>query len=131
MAGGGLPHAAGGARCSVGPMSPEGLALWLGPLAQLPRERGVTYRTADGVTGEVRSVHSQDRLRLTWRPPGRPEPAVLQLTVRPARKGTTLRLHAERLFDADERTAVMSRFHGVLDDVAAKTACGGPATEPS
>ena len=112
-------------------MSPEGLALWLGPLAELPGECGMTYRTADGVTGEVRSVHRRDRLRLTWRPSGRPEDAVLQLTVRPASKGTTLQLHAERLFDADERAAVIALVHGVLNAVAAAAVCDRPATEPS
>lgn len=107
-------------------VSPAGLALWLGPLAQLPRERGKTYQTADGVTGELRSIHAHDRLRLTWRPPGRPEPAVLQLSVRPAKNGTTLRLHAERLSDDEERAAVISRFHSVLDNVAAEAAGSGP-----
>lgn len=112
-------------------LSAEGLALWLGPLPQLPDERGSTYRTADGVSGEVRSMHARDRLRLTWRPNGRPEPAVLQLTVRPARTGTTLRLHAERLFDADERAAVIAHMHRVLDEVAAMTARDGQMPEPS
>lgn len=109
-------------------VSPAGLALWLGPIAQLPYERGMTYQTASGVTGEIRSVHTRDRLRLTWRPAGRAEPAILQLTVRPAATGTTLRLHAERLFDADERAAIISHFRDVLDDVAAEAASRGPGT---
>lgn len=107
-------------------VSPAGLALWLGPLAQLPPGCGKTYQTADGVPGDVRSMHARDRLRLTWRPPGRPEPAVLQLSVRPAKNGTTLLLQAERLSDGEERAAVISRFHRVLDDIAAEAASRGP-----
>jgi len=44
--------------------STEGITLWLGEGAVL--ENGSAYKTADGTTGEVRSIREHDRIRLTW-----------------------------------------------------------------
>ncbi len=96
-------------------LSPAGLAAWLGDdLPALPAEPGAAYRTAGGTSGEVRSHHPGDRVRVTWRPPGREAPATLQATVRPAARGASIRLHAERLAGPDERAALRARWRAAL-----------------
>lgn len=100
-------------------LSPTGLAAWLGDeLDALPAERGGRYATARGTTGELRSRHDRDRVRVTWQPPGREAPATLQATVRPAARGTSVRLHAERLRDAGEREALRARWREALERLA-------------
>ena len=95
--------------------APAGLALWLGEGVAAPLARGERYTTADGTTGEVRSVRPLDRVRLTWQPPGRPEPATVQLALTPAATGTTVRFHTDRLSGPEEREALRRRWAGVLD----------------
>lgn len=99
-------------------LSPAGLAVWLGPGAQLGDEAGDAYATDDGISGELRSLRPGDRMRLTWRPAARAEATILQLTVRPAASGTTLGIHQERLADADEREAMRLRWAAVQERLA-------------
>jgi uncharacterized protein YndB with AHSA1/START domain len=100
-------------------LSPAGLAVWLGDGVREPLRTGAAYETADGTTGEVRSLHPGDRIRLTWQPPGRGADATVQLTVRPAARGCTVRFHAERLHSEAERTALRAHWRAVLERLAA------------
>ena len=99
--------------------SPEGLAVWLGEGAALPAGRGETYRTADGIEGELRSLRPLDRVRLTWRPPSRDEDTTLQIALSPAARGTTVRFHHDRLADADERERMREHWRATLDRLEA------------
>jgi uncharacterized protein YndB with AHSA1/START domain len=111
--------------------SDEGLALWLGEGARLDPVRGSRYATADGTEGEVRGYRERDRIRLTWRPPNWTHDSTLQVAVTPARRGTTLRFHQERLADAGERERQRERWRSVIGRLErALDARGeGPAAE--
>jgi len=89
--------------------SPEGAAVWLGEGATLPSVKRESYRTADGLEGELRSIRPHDRLRLTR------GPTTLQLVVRPAATGTSVRFHQERLADAGERERMREHWKATLD----------------
>ena len=78
-----------------------GVETWLGAGARLEPEPGTPYVTADGTTGEVRSFRERDRVRLTWQPPGRESPTIVQVALTPRRSGTALRFHQERLADPE------------------------------
>ncbi len=97
-------------------LSPEGLAVWLGEgLDPSALAKGAAYATADGTTGEVRSLRPGDRIRLTWRPPGRDAPAILQVAVSATAKGCTLRFHSDQLRSADERERLRAHWKGVVE----------------
>lgn len=102
-------------------VSPAGLRLWLGEL-NAPLAKGADYTTRDGTTGEVRSLRPRDRVRLTWRPAGREQPATIQVAVRPARAGTTIRFHTERLVSEDERVRFRQHWREALDRIEAQVA---------
>jgi len=102
--------------------SPAGTALWVGPDASLEPTKGSRYTTADGTTGEVRSFHTDDRVRITWQPESWPHDSTVQLVVRPAATGTSVRFHQERLADAAERTRQRAHWRGVLDAIEAALA---------
>ncbi|MCW3819996.1 SRPBCC domain-containing protein [Micromonospora sp. DR5-3] len=95
--------------------SPEGLALWLGPGAVLTPQRGAPYRTAAGVTGEVRGYRPADRIRVTH------GTTTIQVALSPAADGarTMLRFHQERLASAEEREQQRAYWRRILDQVAA------------
>lgn len=101
-------------------LSPAGLALWLGPGAALGDEPGDPWSATDGARGELRSLRPGDRVRVLHRPPGRDADTVVQLVVRPAAGGgTSVRLHQERLADADEREAMRAHWAAVHDRLRA------------
>ncbi len=95
--------------------SEAGLAIWLGDGIASLHEKGQAYETQDGAVGEVRSLRPHDRIRVTWQLPQRPDAVTLQIAVTPARTGTTIRLHAEKLYDADERESMRRRLVAVAD----------------
>ena len=91
--------------------SPEGTAAWMGgpvAIAEGP------YRLEDGTDGEVRVDEPGSHIRLTWRPPGREEPTVVQVRVLPAASGATIAFHQERLDGPEEREAMRERWTGVI-----------------
>ncbi|MDT0346713.1 SRPBCC family protein [Streptomyces litchfieldiae] len=93
---------------------PEGLALWLGPGAELTPERGAPWRTADGTAGEVHGYRPGDRIRVTV------GSTTVQVALRPAGDGgrAMLRFHQERMASAAERERQRAHWQRVLDAVA-------------
>ncbi len=92
---------------------PEGIALWLGADADLVPERGAPYRTASGVTGEVRSYRPGDRIRVTH------GTTIVQVTVTsPGAGRTVLGFHQERMASAEERERQRAHWRQVLDRIA-------------
>jgi uncharacterized protein YndB with AHSA1/START domain len=96
-------------------VSPAGVAIWLGEGVELPLEKGDAYETADGTTGEIRSVRPRDRMRLTWRPADREHEATLQFALRETPTGCAIGFHAEHLVSAEDREATRERLRGALD----------------
>ena len=91
---------------------PDGTAAWLGgPLAIAEGP----YRLEDGTDGEVRVDEHGSHIRLTWRPPGREVPTVVQVRVLPAASGATVAFHQERLEGPEEREAMRAHWTGVID----------------
>lgn len=99
-------------------LSPEGLAIWLGELDTLPTAKGAPYRTAEGTTGELRSLRPGQRLRLTWQPAELDAPTTLQVTVSSPRGATdraALRFHQEKLQDAEHRERMRTRWAEIAE----------------
>ena len=100
-------------------MSPEGLAIWLGDGIEGPLEVGRRYRTAENTRGEIRSLRPRDRVRLTWQPADRHDHATVQIAVRSAATGCTIRFHTERLDSSDEREHMRSHWKAIADSIEA------------
>ncbi len=96
----------------------DGLPVWLGD-GSLPRVKGESYRTADGVAGEVRAYTENAKVRLTWRPDDWPHDTVLQVSVKEAADGTTIVIHHERLADREERRMMLGHWKNVAAHLAA------------
>lgn len=96
--------------------SPDGLALWLGRVSDLRLEPGEMYETEEGSRGEIR-VNSGSHLRLTWQPPGWPEPSTVQVRVIPSGEKTVISFHQEKLSGPDVREEMRTRWKGILADL--------------
>jgi uncharacterized protein YndB with AHSA1/START domain len=104
-------------------VSPEGLATWLGPGARLGTAKGTAYRTDEGTAGELRSLRTGDRVRLTWRPADWTHDTTVQVTVRPNGEGRTrLTFHQEWLADAEERERQRAHWQAVMARVRERLA---------
>jgi uncharacterized protein YndB with AHSA1/START domain len=97
--------------------SPEGVRLWLGDGVELGTAKGDRYETADGTTGEIRSFHEHDRVRLTWRPADWDHDTTVQIAVHAQGARTRLTFHQEWLADADERARQRDHWRAVLATV--------------
>lgn len=97
----------------------EGLPIWLGETT-LPHVKGESYRTADGVAGEVKSFTENAKVRLSWHPDDWPHATTLQLTVKEAAAGgTTIGIHHAHLADREERRMMLGHWKNVTANLAA------------
>jgi uncharacterized protein YndB with AHSA1/START domain len=93
----------------------DGVATWLGPGVELSGERGETFETTDGVTGEVRSFRPGDRVRLTWQPDDWDHETTVQIALDDRGDRTGVRFHQERLSGAAEREAQRRHWKQVAE----------------
>lgn len=115
-----------GARKTL-PVSPErawellvtqpGLGIWLGHDPDFVAEKGYRLRTSEGTLGEIRSAEEGQLVRLTWRPSDMAYESTLQVRVRPARTGTSISFHHERLASATDRERMGDRWRGALGEL--------------
>lgn len=103
-------------------VSRDGVAIWLGPGAELPRETGAEYETANGTVGEIRSFVEGDRVRLTWRPRDWDHDSTVQVRLSGTGTKTTLRFHQEWLSGAEEREEQRAYWQDVTERVVAALA---------
>jgi uncharacterized protein YndB with AHSA1/START domain len=97
---------------------PGGVAIWLGNDVTLAGKKGETYETDEGTTGEIRSYHPEDRIRLTWQPHDWDHVTTVQLAIRANGDRTKLTLHQERLANADEREQQRTHWKTVASNLA-------------
>lgn len=97
--------------------SPEGVRAWLGDARGFALEKGATYTTPAGASGEMRVAKPGSHLRVTWRPPGWARASTIQVRVIPSGVKTTLSFHEEHLPGAAEREERRRHFEAVLDEL--------------
>lgn len=98
-------------------MSPKGLKVWLGDALNFKPLAGYGYRTADGISGEIRTVTIGQKLRISWKRPHWRTTSVLQLYLVPTGGKTSIRIHQEKLRDADQRTEMKQHWQAVLEKI--------------
>lgn len=99
---------------------PDGISIWLGDGVTIDGDKGGTYETSDGTVGEIRSFHHQDRIRLTWQPPGWNHDTTVQVAIQANGNRTKLVLHQERLANADEREQQRTHWKAVAEAIGAR-----------
>ncbi len=97
-------------------LSPEGMRVWLGGETEIVAGR--SFRLDNGTSGEIRVYEPGSHIRLTWQPRGWATPSTLQVRVIAAQRGTTVSFHQEKLSGAAARTAMKTRWEGVIGQLA-------------
>lgn len=100
-------------------LSPEGMRLWLGEIEQVEWQKGKTYATKEGITGEVRVVKPFEQVRMTWQKAEWEKPSTLQVRfLTPGPGKTTVSFHQEKLADSQMREAMKQRWEDALTKIA-------------
>ncbi len=97
--------------------STAGVAVWLGAGVTFDFEKGEPYTTDAGISGEVRSYHPADRIRITWQPSDWDHDTTVQIAVQAKGAKTAIRFHQERLADSSERQAQREHWTRVADRI--------------
>ncbi len=100
-------------------ITPPGLDYWLADGVECVFKKGERYTSEDGTVGEIRSYQEGSLIRLTWQPPQWDFASTLQIRIIPARKGTTISIHHEKLRDGEQRDLMRSHWSAVLDKLEA------------
>lgn len=93
---------------------PAGRKHWLGTVPRMRFEKGTAYTTAEGSTGEIRTIAPGKRIRLTWHPTALKTASTLQITLTPKGEKTVIGIHQEKLRNAKEREAMKAHWQNVL-----------------
>ncbi len=99
-----------------------GLGYWLGTGVDADFKKGDTYQTKEGRTGDIRSFEAGSLIRLTWQPKDWSFASTLQIRVLPAKTGSTLSIHHEKLKDGAQREAMQQHWTMVMEQFAAMLA---------
>jgi uncharacterized protein YndB with AHSA1/START domain len=94
---------------------PSGVKAWLGDIPGLKFEKGATYETTDGDSGEILSVRHGERVRLTWRPMGWEEATTIEVTVIPIARQVTIAFSQENLPTDKEREKLRKHWNLALN----------------
>ncbi len=104
--------------------SRSGIACWLGKVNRFSLVEGKRYATIAKISGEIRVVKNEQRIRLTWNRTDFMRPATLQIALAESAGGkTSLRFHMEHLPSAKVREEMKQHWKAVLEDL--KEMCYG------
>jgi uncharacterized protein YndB with AHSA1/START domain len=99
--------------------SREGLKLWIGDLESLPMQAGSVFHSKEGVTGKLRVVKFQEKLRLSWKREEWDNPSALQIYLLASdTKKTTIAFHQDKLDDLYMRQVMKDHWEHVLNVIA-------------
>lgn len=102
-------------------MTQPGLGYWLGHGVEPDFHKGQTYQTDEGTTGEIRSFNPGSLIRLTWKPRQWDFVSTLQIRVLPAKTGTTISFHHEKMENGDQREQMRAHWSDVMDKLGQLT----------
>jgi hypothetical protein len=95
--------------------SPEGLDIWLEPMAPFRFRKDQEFESASGYFGKVRTLKPKSRVRLSWQDTEWPRPSIVQiyLLARPKGRSMLAFMHSD-LPDGRARMQMGARWREVL-----------------
>lgn len=98
--------------------SAQGLAVWLRPMSEIEFVAGNFFERDDGIFGQIRTMKSEERVRLTWQDGEMSKKSVLQLYLI-KRKGSksVLALSHNHLVDGRWREPLRALWKQALEDL--------------
>jgi uncharacterized protein YndB with AHSA1/START domain len=97
--------------------SREGVKAWLGTDAPVPTAPGETVVSGDGHHYELKAISPGERMRFRRTDGASGEKSTVQLTLIPAKSGTSVHFHHEGLADGDERERMRDHWRSVAGKI--------------
>ncbi len=92
----------------------KGRNIWLGKISRMSFKKGYNYETENGTSGEIRSINTEKLIRLTWKPHNWQKSSTVQIRIIPSGKNTSIRIHQEKLPNAEMRKQMKKHWQEVL-----------------
>ncbi|WP_308638411.1 SRPBCC domain-containing protein [Paenibacillus silvisoli] len=100
--------------------SSVGTAIWLGEGASVTVEKGESFQSDEGISGEFTTVNPLVNIRLTWKRGNWDKPSILQIrTISNGEHETTISFHQEKLADPSIREEMKAHWEEVLQRLMA------------
>jgi len=104
----------------------EGLRAWLGEAEGAAVREGENFATREGNSGRFTVVKPLSHVRLQWMKSGWEAPSTLQIRLLPAKQGTTISIHQEKLDGAKTREAMKAHWEDVQETIRLQLAAIDP-----
>lgn len=98
-------------------MQTPGRDIWLGASTDFILKKKANYLLTDGREGQIRSIHENKRIRLTWDHESLNETSTLQLTIVNKLEKSTLAFHQEKLSNQGERELMRKHWKQVINRI--------------
>jgi uncharacterized protein YndB with AHSA1/START domain len=83
--------------------SDKGLSTWLGKISIENFGLDKTYKTKEGIEGEVNTLKPYSHIRLSWKPKNWTNISAVQIRVINAKGKATISFHQDKLLDSKQR----------------------------
>ena len=98
--------------------SPAGQALWLKPLSPVTLLPGQSFETEDGAFGEIRTMKSGERLRMTWQESDWEKHTTVQFMVLGRTKNRSMVvINHENILSARQKIALKQRWVNAVEQI--------------
>lgn len=97
--------------------STNGLKIWLGMLATELAEKQ-TYKTKEGIEGEIRLIKVNSHIRLTWKKKGWDNFSQLQVRVLNKNGKSVISFHHDHLLDFNQRNEIEGHWNKVMEKIS-------------
>ncbi|WP_338130503.1 TetR family transcriptional regulator [Cohnella ginsengisoli] len=108
----------------------EGLRAWLGEAESAVVREGESFATREGDSGRFTIVKPLSHMRLQWMKSDWEAPSTLQIRLLPAKQGTTISIHQEKLSGPAAREEMKAHWEGVQKAIRMGLE-GGPGYAPN
>ena len=100
--------------------SPEGMQVWLKPLSPVKIKKGATFEIAGGIFGEIRTVKTGERIRLSWKDLEWEKGTTVQLHVFKKPKKSMIVIQHDGLRTARQKAEMRTYWRAIIEEMALK-----------
>ncbi|HEY4787336.1 MAG TPA: SRPBCC domain-containing protein [Bacteroidales bacterium] len=100
--------------------SNEGIKQWLGEIIAGELTLNQEYHTKDDTEGTVKIFNPSSHIRITWKKKEWSNVSTIQIRIIPAKKGTTISFHQERMLNNLQREEMKKHWEAILKKLKEK-----------
>ncbi len=98
-------------------LSKKGREIWIGKGGEIDWQVGSTFRTKEGVEGEIRVVKPYSHLRMSWKKKGWNHASMVQPRVTKGVGRSVISFHHDKLANEKERNEMKTYWSHIMDRI--------------